>query len=189
MKLSRSLLTTLLKLSSIASTVPLHNFDGRQVELQDKVLVVRRRRMLANVERAEQSVEVVGGMNIVVRAEHGEESRHSEAARPEERISKFFWGLFELLDINCLVCKYHSSFLPSPRNILSCSCTLSCTLSWTAPALPAPVPPVLAPPAPQNPPPPLRPPSILHSPASPCLALLVSCLSAFLSSSCPLSCI
>ena len=50
------------------------NADGRQVEFQDEVLVAPGRRMLANVERAEQIVEVVGGMNIVVFAEHVQES-------------------------------------------------------------------------------------------------------------------
>jgi len=84
------------------------NSDGRQVEFPNELLAMPGRRMLANVERAEQILEVVSRMNIIVLTERVEESRLSEATRPEEYVSEISSEIFELLDINCLVCKYHS---------------------------------------------------------------------------------
>src|SRR4051812_7056448 len=66
--------------------------------------------MLANEEWAEQIVEVVGGMNVVICAKHVEECQLSKATWPEEYVSEISLGSFELLDIKCLVCKYHSCF-------------------------------------------------------------------------------
>ena len=73
------------------------------------MLVSPGRWVLADVQRPEHILENTDFVDIVVLAEHIEESRLSESTRPEEHVSVLGLIFLELLNVRCLIGKYHSS--------------------------------------------------------------------------------
>ena len=75
--------------------------DNRKIELDDKILIVLRCRMLSDIEVAIQMLEFVRLVDVVVMLEHRECEALAESARAY--VEKELVGSFYFFDVGCLV--------------------------------------------------------------------------------------